>query len=118
MKPYAKAQTIKYTQAQDRRRKLTDEQRAEILRLRKEKGATYRGLARQFGVSRSLITFICDPEAARKNREHIASTWKLYRERRGKDENARIAREFKRRKYKMYMNGELIEKPNTEEEDR
>lgn len=111
MKPYAKAQTIKYTQAQDRRRKLTDEQYAEILRLRKEEGATYRGLARQFGVSRRLITFICDPEAARKNREHMASTWKLYRERRGKEENARIAREFKRRKYRMYMNGELIEKP-------
>ena len=117
MKPYAKAQTIKYTPAQDKRRKLTDEQRAEILRLRKEEGATYRGLARQFGISRRLITYICDPEAARKNREHIASTWKLYRERRGKDENARIGREFKNRKYKMYMNGELTEKPNTKGEE-
>jgi hypothetical protein len=116
MKPYAKAQTIKYSQEQDKRRKLTDEQRAEILRLHEEKKATYRGLAKQFGVSRRLITFICDPESARKNKEHIASTWRLYRERRGKKENARIAREFKNRKYKMYMNGELTEKPNTKGE--
>ena len=110
MKPYAKAQTIKYTESQDLRCKLTEAQRIEIYKLHHEKGATYRGLAREFGVSRSLVKFICDPIAAEKNRERIKSTWKLYRERRGKAENAKNMRKFRARKYKMYISGQLQEK--------
>ena len=51
MKPYAKAMTIRYVGLQDRRRKLTDEQRAEIIRLHDEKGLGCRTIAKMFGVS-------------------------------------------------------------------
>lgn len=110
MKPYQKAQKVPYVGLQDRRRKLTDAQRAEILKLRQETGAGYRAIARRFGVSRSLVRFICDPEAAQRCRDRIAATWRVYRDRRGKEENARIQRDFKNRKYKMFMRGELSEK--------
>lgn len=110
MKPYAKAQTIKYIGLQDRRRKLTDEQRAEVLRIRQETGAGYRTIARQFGVSRRLVSFICDPEAAKRNRERIAATWRKYREQRAPAENAKAVRDWRRRKYKMYVANELTEK--------
>lgn len=110
MKPYAKAQTVRYTGLQDRRRKLTDGERAEILKLHVEQGYTYRGLARMFGVSRSLVRFICDPEALQRCRDRIKATWRKYREQRSKEENAKIIRDFRRRKYKMYVANELTEK--------
>ena len=110
MKPYAKAQTVKYTGLQDRRRKLTDDDRAEVLRIRQETGAGYRTIARQFGVSRSLVRLICDPEVAKRNRERMAAMWRKYREQRAPAENAKAVRDWRRRKYKMYMAGELSEK--------
>lgn len=64
MKPYRKAETLKFIGLQDRRRKLTDDQRAEILKIRQETGAGYRTIAKQFNVSRSLVRIICDPECA------------------------------------------------------
>jgi hypothetical protein len=90
MKPYAKAQTLRYTGLQDRRRKLTDGERAEILKLHVKQGYTYRGLARMFGVSRSLVRFICDPEALQRCRDRVKATWRKYREQRGKEENAKL----------------------------
>lgn len=110
MKPYKKAQTIRYVGLQDRRRKLTDDDRALILKLHREQGATYRGLARQFGVSRSLVRFICDDDARERNRARIKATWRKYREQRSKEENAKIIRTWRRRKYKMYVANELTEK--------
>ena len=111
MKPYAKAQKVPYVGLQDRRRKLTDAQRAEILKLHDERGLGCRTIAKMFGVSRSLVRIICIPEVAARVRERVAAHWRKYREQRGKSENARIMREFRGRKYKMYMAGELCEKP-------
>jgi hypothetical protein len=75
-----------------------------------EQGYTYRGLARMFGVSRSLVRFICDPEALQRCRDRIKATWRKYREQRGKDENAKIMRNFRNRKYKMFISDQLTEK--------
>ena len=111
MKPYAKAMTIRYVGLQDRRRKLTDEQRAEIIRLHDEKGLGCRTIAKMFGVSRSLVRYICIPDVAIRNRKRISENWRKYREQRGKSENARIMRVFRKRKYECFMRGELTEKP-------
>ena len=51
----------------DKRVKLTDEQRNEIHA--NKQGLSQRKLAKAYGVSRRLITFILDPEKAKKNRE-------------------------------------------------
>lgn len=111
MKPYKKAQTVPYVGLQDLRRKLTDDERAEILKLHDEKGLGCRTIGKMFGVSRSLVRIICIPEVAERNRARIKATWRKYREQRGKLENAANMRKFRARKYKMFMRGELTEKP-------
>ena len=52
---------IKLVGLQDRRRKLTDEQKAEIIHLRDE-GLSLRKLAKRFEVSLHTIRRIVDPE--------------------------------------------------------
>ena len=111
MKPYKKAQTVQYVGLQDRRRKLTDEQRAEILKLRAESNLGYRAIARLYGVSRSLIRLICDKEAAKRNSDRMKANWRRYYKAYGKDHHAEVMRTFRNRKYKMFMRGELTEKP-------
>lgn len=65
---------IKLPRHLDRRVKLTDEQREEIKELHK-RWISQRALARQFKVSRRLISFIVHPEKLERARE-------LYKERR------------------------------------
>lgn len=61
-----KSEKIKLPKELDRRRKLSDEQREEI----KEKYATglysQRALAREYNVSRRLISFVIDEEKAKR----------------------------------------------------
>lgn len=107
MKPYAKAQALKYIGLQDRRRKLTDEQRAEILKIRQETGAGYRTIARQFGVSRSLVRLICDPVAAARVSARMAEHWREYKM--TKKEKRERMRAHRARKYDLYKRGQLGE---------
>ncbi|WP_368127640.1 hypothetical protein, partial [Bacteroides stercoris] len=53
----------------DRRQKLTPEQRAEIFHRYMTEDVSQRQLAREYGVSRRLITFIVNPEREKRNRE-------------------------------------------------
>lgn len=116
MKPYAKAQTILYVGLQDKRRKITDTQRKEIVRMHEEEQLGYRAIAKRFGVSRSLVRLICDPEAARKNSERQRNNWRRYYKLYGKEAHASAIRDYRNRKYKLYMAGELAEKPQTQTE--
>ena len=112
MKPYKKAQAVPYVGLQDRRRKLTDEQRAAILKLHDEQGLGCRTISKMFGVSRSLVRIICVPGVAERTKKRMSENWRKYREQRGKAENARIMRKFRNRKYGCFMRGELVEKPS------
>ena len=47
----------------DRRVKLTDNQRAEIVKIRTRQGLSYNKLAAIFGVSKRLIIFVCCPDS-------------------------------------------------------
>jgi transposase-like protein len=107
MKPYAKAQSLKYIGLQDRRRKLTDEQRAEILKIRQETGAGYRTIARQFNVSRSLVRIVCDPVAAARVSARMAEHWREYKM--SKKEKRERMRALRARKYDLYKRGQLGE---------
>lgn len=65
--PY-KSEKIKLGDKYDRRIKLNDEQRSEILELRNKLGISYNKLAKQFNVSKSLIINICNPDIAEKEK--------------------------------------------------
>ena len=107
MKPYLKAQTLKYIGLQDRRRKLTDEQRDEIRKIRQETGAGYRTIAKQFNVSRSLVRIICDPECAARVSARMAAHWREYKM--TKKEKRERMRALRARKYDLYKRGLLGE---------
>jgi len=53
----------------DRRVKLTKEDKELISELRETQGKSYNWLAKEFGVSKRLIIFICKPETQLKNLE-------------------------------------------------
>ena len=102
--PY-KSEKIKLPQTKDRRRKLTDEQKEEIRLIYAEGKIGTRPLAKQFGVSRSLIQIIINPDRAeaikQRNREH----WRDYRP--NKEEWAKTIKEHRRYKQELYLKGEI-----------
>ena len=102
--PY-KSSTIKLAPTQDRRRKLTDEQKEEILRIYKSGVCGTRPLAKQFGVSRSLIQVIVNPNIAEKKKQRIKDHWRDYRP--TKEEWAATMREHRHYKQELYVKGEL-----------
>ena len=102
--PY-KSEKIKLAPTQDRRRKLTDEQKEEIKKLYATGLIGQRPLAKQFGVSRSLIQVIVNLEIAEKKKQRIKEHWQDYRP--SKEEWAKIVREHRRYKQELYLKGEL-----------
>lgn len=106
--PY-KSEKIKLTETQDRRKKLTDKQREEI----KDKYATglysQRTLAKEYNVSRRLITFILDDEKQKRNAELLKERKLDGRYKPTKEEWAKTVREYRRYKQELYLKGELKE---------
>lgn len=97
-----KVDKIKLTKNQDRRRKLSDEQKKEINHLYNNIGGySLNGLAKQYNVSKKTILLIVNEESKKKNDEHIKTNWKKYYDK----ENHTKAMQ-KTRKYKK----ELLEK--------
>ena len=102
--PY-KSEKIKLSPTQDRRIKLTDEQKEEIKRLYATGLVGQRPLAKQFGVSRSLIQVIVNPEIAEKKKQRIKEHWRDYRP--SKKEWAETIKEHRHYKQELYVKGEL-----------
>lgn len=95
---------IKLVGLQDRRRKLTDEQKVEIIRLRDE-GWSLMKLAKEFDVSKKLVLLIVNPESKAKNDKYIKDNWREFQQTR-EDRNEAVK---KTRQYRqtLYVNGEL-----------
>ena len=112
--PY-KSEKIKLPKELDRRVKLTDEQRKEI----KNKYATglysQRTLAKEYNVSRRLITFILDEEKQKRNAELLKERKLDGRYKPTKEEWAKTVREHRRYKQELYLKGELKERANDKE---
>lgn len=89
---------------QDRRRKLTDEQKAEIIRLHDE-GWSMRKLAKEFGVSPQSILFIVNPESKAKNDKYGRDNWRKFRK--TKEKNAEAVRKTRLYKQELFLKGEL-----------
>lgn len=102
--PY-KSTNIPLSETQDRRRKLTDEQKEEIKRIYKSGVCGARPLAKQFGVSRSTIQIIVNPSRAEAVKGRIKKHWRDYRP--TKEEWAETIREHRHYKQELYLKGEL-----------
>ena len=107
--PY-KSEKIKIANTEyDRRIKLTEEQRKEI----REKYATgtvgHRPLAKEYGVSRSLIRLVVDEERYEKSKADFRERRKDGRYNKSKEELNQLAREKRRYKQKLYLEGKIGE---------
>lgn len=110
--PY-KSGKIKLPKELDRRRKLMDEQLEEI-RVKYATGFySQRQLAREYNVSRRLITFCIDDTKRKKCAEQFKERRKDGRYKPTKEEWAAITREHRRYKQNLYDKGLL--KEETEE---
>lgn len=97
--PY-KSEKIKLGDKYDRRIKLNDEQRSEIIELRNK-------LAKQFNVSKSLIINICNPDIAEKKRLAFIKRQREGRYKPTKEEWNETMREHRKYKQKLYKEGKI-----------
>lgn len=111
--PYKAEKAGRIKPEDDRRVKLTDEQREQIRELYKLPDYSQRRLAGEFGVSRRLIQFILDPEKEKRQKELFAE-----RQKDGRyydpDKHTEAMREHRHHKHKLYQEGKLEPK---EEQD-
>lgn len=88
----------------DRRRKLAEEDKKNIVKEYESGLFSQRGLAKKYNVSRSLIQLIVNPERAaavkKRNKEH----WKDYADREKLTESTRKTRRYKQN---LYLEGKI-----------
>ena len=89
----------------DRRVKLTDEQKREIVELYAEGTIGCLAIAKRYGVSKRLIQFILHPDRMEANRQRLKEHKAEYRP--TKEEWARTMREHRRYKQELYLKGEI-----------
>ena len=104
--PY-KSEKIRLKETQDRRKRLTTEQRKEIEDLYSTGCYSLNDLAKMYEVSKKTILLIVNKESAERAKEYRKEHWKEW-QRKGEEHNEAIKRT---RKYKqeLYLKGELIE---------
>lgn len=90
----------------DRRVKLSPEDRKEIVRLR-EDGESYPKIAMRYGVSHTLIQYICKPELADKNKEGCARRSKEGRYKMDKEKRNTSQREHYAYKKKLWIEDKI-----------
>ena len=102
--PY-KSEKIKLKGLQDRRKRLTDEQREEIKRLYETGLYSLNDLAKRFVVSKKTILLIVNSNSAERAKQYRKEHWKEW-QRTGEEHNEAIK---KTRKYKneLYKSGKL-----------
>ena len=102
--PY-KSEKIKLQGLQDRRRKLTDEQKLEIKALYSSGGFSLNQLAKQYEVSKKTILLIVNPESKAKNDAYIKEHWREWQE--SKEKHAESIAKTRRYKHELYLKNEL-----------
>ena len=102
--PY-KSEKIKLNETQDRRKKLTDEQRKEIEELYGTGGYSLNDLARMYNVSKKTVLLIVNKESAEKAKEYRKEHWREWA-RTGEEWNE-IIRKHRAYKQQLYKDGKL-----------
>ena len=99
-----KVDKIKLSQEQDRRRKLTDEQKLEIRKKYEQRGTSLNKLAQEYGVSKKSILLIVNDESKKKSDERIKQHWKDYY---NKEEHTKAIKNLRGYKKDLLNKGEL-----------
>lgn len=102
--PY-KSEKIKLNDAQDRRKKLTVEERKEIKELYSTGNYSLNGLAKKYNVSKKTILLIVNDESAERARQYRKEHWHEW-QRKGEEWN-KIVKEHRKYKQELYLKGEL-----------
>ena len=107
--PY-KSEKIKLNEKQDRRKRLTEEQRKEIKELYSTGLYSLNGLATRFEVSKKTILLIVNSDSAEKAKQYRKEHWREW-QRTGEEHNEAI-KNTRRYKQSLYLKGELKEDNN------
>lgn len=102
--PY-KSEKIKLSGLQDRRKRLTDEQREEIKMLYGTGHYSLNDLAKRFVVSKKTILLIVNSDSAERAKQYRKEHWKEW-QRTGKEHNEAI-KNTRRYKQELYKDGKL-----------
>ena len=109
--PY-KSEKIKLKGMQDRRKRLTDEQREEIKRLYGTACYSLNDLAKRFDVSKKTILLIVNENSAEKAKQYRKEYWREW-QRTGEEWNETV-RKYRRYKQSLYKEGKLKEEENND----
>ena len=104
--PY-RSERIRLPESLDRRRRLSDADKAEILRRYKAGGCSLQSLATEYGCSKKSVLLIVNPESKARNDKRIKEHWRDYVP--GKNERNKIAREHRAYKHGLMVQGLLEE---------
>ena len=104
--PY-KSEKIKLEGLQDRRKKLTNEQRNEIGELYTTGCFSLNDLAKRFNVSKKTILLIVNQNSAEKAKQYRKEHWREW-QRKGK-EHAEAIKKTRHYKQELYKSGKLKE---------
>ena len=107
--PY-KSEKIKLKETQDRRKRLTTEQRKEIEELYSTGLYSLNDLAKQYNVSKKTILLIVNKDSAERAREYRKEHWKEWQ--RGTKERTEAIKNTRKYKQELYLKGELTEDEN------
>lgn len=101
--PY-KSSAYRLRGLQDRRRKLTETDVAEIRKLYEEGRGSYRSLADRYNVSKDTIARLVSPAREEWLRQYRKDNWRKYSDREKLTESVRNLRRYKQ---ELYLKGEL-----------
>lgn len=104
--PY-KSEKIKLKGLQDRRKRLTDEQRNEIKELYGTGHYSLNDLAKRFGVSKKTVLLIVNSDSAERAKQYRKEHWREW-QRTGEEWNETV-RNYRRYKQELYKDGKLKE---------
>ena len=91
----------------DRRQKLMPEQRAEIYHRYHTEDVSQRQLAREYGVSRRLVTFIIDPDKLEESRSRLKRSKARGMYKPDKKKWAATVREHRKYKQELFKQGKI-----------
>ena len=97
---------LRLSQQQDRRRKLTEEQKEEIRQHTADGKGSWQALADRYHVSKSTIGVIVSPNRAEKVRSRIKAHWRDYHD---QEKLTAAVRATRRYKQELYLKGELTQ---------